>query len=600
MINFRRIGSEILVLTLALLGLVSVSAVKGAVSSGHLNGRVLDESGLPLSHLLISLSQMDSQQALPLLARTDEAGAILVRDMDPGTYRLAVKSARYRAPQRRLVKILPGHTTVVTLILQQLFELDGSGEENLGLKALFRNGEMRRLIFRNQAGSRQPAGLEAGGEDLMEGAIFEIHNHSGSGGDFLAAPGRAWRGTISNFAMVNRGVSGEERILAGQIRSSDGNSLLRFRNLMDYRLGRHHVVELTVGVSKMDFTSGDRDDLSSEGSRFPASEGEAIGRSASTLTLGVGHDLEFGRWMNLSWGWEMNQVRSSQNYFFVSPQAGVEITPAQGTSLQFLLASRRSTMANTVVTPEGRAVNLADAFQVSRIDGQLHVATSRYIVGKLRQSLGENTEIEVAAFDDQNSGAAVPVFAVLDVEPSSQALRLNDDQARSKGYRVSVERRLGEGMTARLSYLQGSASEFVSPVEILNLSQVSVSDILEQRGFRALSTELEAYLPNTRTQVTALIKLVAGSNPVSTIDALSDVYETSNEGVNLFIRQIVPLRMGLLNFLGLDFLAPERVEIILDLRNLLNQNLGSVQTSQGEAILVRNPRALSGGVSFRF
>jgi hypothetical protein len=139
-----------------LLGILSVflTGSLGAASSGRLTALFLDEGGQPLADVFVSLFGRDQDHAFPTLARTNPMGRIQIDGLAAGTYQIDVRSSEYRSPAGRVVEILPERTAVVTLILQQIFAL-GPEEENLGLKALLRNSNSRRLIFRNQ---QAPAG----------------------------------------------------------------------------------------------------------------------------------------------------------------------------------------------------------------------------------------------------------------------------------------------------------------------------------------------------------------------------------------------------------------------------------------------------------
>ena len=63
-------------------------------------------------------------------------------------------------------------------------------------------------------------------------------------------------------------------------------------------------------------------------------------------------------------------------------------------------------------------------------------------------------------------------------------------------------------------------------------------------------------------------------NPIIAIDPVTDIYETPNSGINLFIRQLIPIPVFLVKFLGLDFLKQYKLEALIDIRNLLNEDLG--------------------------
>ena len=55
-----------------------------------------------------------------------------------------------------------------------------------------------------------------------------------------------------------------------------------------------------------------------------------------------------------------------------------------------------------------------------------------------------------------------------------------------------------------------------------------------------------------------------------------------------------------LTFLGLDFISAYEIEALVDIRNLTNEDLGTVRTEMGDLSLVRNPRTVRGGISVRF
>jgi hypothetical protein len=180
-------------------------------------------------------------------------------------------------------------------------------------------------------------------------------------------------------------------------------------------------------------------------------------------------------------------------------------------------------------------------------------------------------------------------------------LRLNDDQVRTRGKRFTIRRRLGEHLRTSFSYIRGRALGFV-PGDMAVVFDPSVVDgLVQEQGFDALSSQVDLFVPFSRTAITALVKIVPNGNPIPTLDALSDSYQTANQGVNVFLRQIVPVPVALLNTLGLDFLATGyEIEVLLDIRNVANTDLGVVQTLLGDVELAQNPRTVRGGLTFRF
>lgn len=588
---------------LSLLALLVASSLSGWAAqpgtslNGHFNGVLLGQSGQPLADVLVSLLEVSSESALPILAKTDERGKVQLRGLQAGTYQLQVKSGDYRSPARRLVEILPGQTAVVTLILQQLLQLEASTEEELDFKALFRNSGNRRLIFRGLPGYEETF-RENRREALFEDAVFQMYTHSGLGGDYFVYPGDSWGGTSTNFAVVESLNGSTDYIMAGQM-SSGRDSLWRTKHFVDHRVNDQHLLRFFMGYGRLSFDQPSLSLLQNPERLSDHSDYTSALGTTRFLTLGVEDQFFFVPALSVTVGMELNQVRDSRNETFVSPSARLDFVPWDGTSLELLVASKRSTHGNTVGLTDGRQINLSDSLYFSQIGEQLNIGQARYYQAELRQALTEDTSVEVALFNNQRQGGGIPVLAILEYSDQSELVRLDEDQAETRGYRVSVSHSIGENLSTEISYLKGNAAALHDRTSIV-FDYDSLDKVLKRQGFHAISAQVQAYLPETRTHITALFGIVPGGHPITSIDPYSDVYETSNEGVNLFLRQVVPVPVGLLGFVGLDFLAPEKMEALLDIRNLMNDDLGFIETVQGPVMLVRNPRTVRGGIAFKF
>jgi hypothetical protein len=581
-----------------LLGLLSIfpPGSLGAAPSGHLSALFLDETGRPLSDVFVSLFGRNQDHSFPTLARTNELGRIHVTDLAAGTYQIRVKSSEYRSPAGRLVEILPERTAVVTLILQQIFAL-GPTEENLGLKALLRNSNDRRLIFRNQP---VPVGTFpefAEGRGFFEEATFQVYTNGGLGGNYYVFPGDSWAGTSTNFAAVVDSLGGREHIVAGQLNSGE-DSLWRIKNIVRYQLSDNHSVDLFMGYGRFTF-EGPSLALLGDPRTLPAhSEFAALSGTSRLLNVGFEDTLRFGPALTVTWGLEVDQVRTAESAAFVSPSAAVGFSPFDQTSVRLMLASKRNTLANTVTLPDGNAVNLASPVYIAQIGEDFLLGTGRHVMGSIAQGLGQSSEVEFAVFENASFGGAMPLLAVYEFKPGADVLTLPDDRVDSRGCKISFRQSLGDNLKAEISYSQGRAP---------GLDRVGfegefagLTDLIGRKPFHALATQWQAFVPASGTHVTALVKFAPGHSPLLSIDPLSDVYDTGNEGVNLFVRQLIPLPDHLLRFFGLDFLAPYRLEAMLDIRNLTNEDVGTIQTGSGEVTLLQSPRSIRGGVSFKF
>ena len=110
------------VLTLWAVILVLAAQYGVASSLGSFSGRIQDPSGKPLSNILVALLHKSPVPAvLPILTRSDEGGEFRLANLEAGNYELLVKNSQYRSPSRNVIQVLPGKTTVLSLVLQQLF-----------------------------------------------------------------------------------------------------------------------------------------------------------------------------------------------------------------------------------------------------------------------------------------------------------------------------------------------------------------------------------------------------------------------------------------------------------------------------------------------
>ncbi|MGH9341586.1 MAG: carboxypeptidase-like regulatory domain-containing protein [Acidobacteriota bacterium] len=568
-----------------------------ASSLGRLKGLIQNESGEPLADVLVTLLEKSSRKVLPILTRTDEAGQILFKDIEAGYYEILVKSADYRNPAE-VIRIMPGETALVRLVLQQLFHIEGAGEQNLGVKTLLRSQTDPRLIFRGMPGSLEES-LKSQAP-LRREAVFEVYSNSGFGNDYFTFPGDSAGGTTTNFAVTQSFGGASDYVFAGQLNSGE-DSLWRFKNFITLDLAENHSVNVIVGYGRMSF---DQPSLSLMQNPISIGNDQEYTRASGTakmMNFGFEDTFRLGDLITAIWGLELHQVRTDQNYSFVSPSAQVVFHPSESTDVRILMASKRPTQGNTIVLPEtGEAINLSDSVYLSRIGSEISLGSSRFYRASVSQKLDSNTAVELAAYQSRLFRGAVPFLAVFEYQPETEVFRLDDPQADDRGYRVSLRREFTENLKAQFSYLQGNAVGVNNERLTLVFDSEAMHSLLKRQNYHCVSAQIEGHIPTSRTKVTALVKMVPSGKPLMPMDVYSDVYETSNQGLSLFVRQIVPMPNSFLGFFGLDFLSTYQFEVLMDVRNLTNENLGEVETLQGDVVLLRNPRTIRGGISLRF
>ena len=570
-----------------------------ASSSGHFSGLIQDQSGRPLSNILVVLLQTPSAQALPILGRSDGGGQIRFNNIAPGNYEVLVKSAKYLNLRKDVIEVVPGKTTVISLVLQQLFGLGFFQEENLSVKTLLRNAGYERLVFRSLPQTASEGSLKRTSGSFPGEAVLKVYGSAGLRGDYPVFPGDAAGGTTSNFA-ITHSVGGDSKyVLAGQLNSGE-DALWRLKNSVEHSLSDSHTFEMFFGYGRVSFeqprlalldhpeTLGDNLDYT-----------RALG-TTKILSLGVQEKLDLGEAFSLLWGLELNRVDSNYRQTFLSPHVEVSYSPTERSKVRVLMASKRLTYSGSIVLPNGDVMNLREAVSFARLGDQFSLGVPRHYRGSITQQLMGNTEIEFAAYENQLFGGTTAFLAVFKSQPERQVLHLDDKEATNRGYRVVVRRRLGNTVKTAVSYIRGNAAGLDRENVTLVLADSTLQQVIKRQGYYAVSTELEAYIPSSRTHLSALVKLVSNGNPLTTLDTFVDTYETGNEGINLFVRQMVSVPADWLTFLGLDFISAYEIEALVDIRNLTNEDLGTVHTEMGDLSLVRNPRTVRGGISVRF
>lgn len=580
-----------MVLSWAVVAALTLLPVWGANNSdlGHLSGIVKDPQGNPLANLVVALVARAGGEVLPVLTRTDGQGRLQFNNLESGLYELQVKSSAYQGPSGRVVEIPAGRTASVSLVLHQLLSLGPDDRENVGIKTLLRSSVDKRVIFRSQGEYPDPEKPRAG---PFETASLEVYTNAGLGNADHSG------GTTTNFAFrESLGLS--DYVVAGQVGAAADTSW-RVKNMLTYDLGKNHSLQLLMGYGR--FNNGPPSiatldaPLAGEGQPYyPSSVG-----ATNVLSLGLEDRLTFGDLVRLKWGFELNKVRGALEQTLVSPDAEVEIHPTDSTTLRARLASKRESLGDTIDLPDGERVNLADAVSLSMLDGRTtELARARFYEASLSQKVGQATELQFAAFRNQFFGASMPFFALVGKE-NREFFKPSNSLAESRGYRMTVKQKFGENFATSLSYLKAAADGLDSGEPSLLVEKSALETLIRRRGYHALAAQIDAFIPASRTRFTALVKAVPGGRPITTLDALSDFYETGNKGVNLYVRQLVPVPLSWLEFLGLDFMQGYKFEALLDVRNLTNEEFGLLRTAQGNLVLVQNPRTFRGGFAVNF
>ena len=184
------------------------------------------------------------------------------------------------------------------------------------------------------------------------------------------------------------------------------------------------------------------------------------------------------------------------------------------------------------------------------------------------------------------------ITTITPAERKSQVAEMGEDSSGQRGLRLTLKRKLAENLSASVAYVYGDAINLAGAGlwsnERLN---GNLAGCLLQQGQHSITGRVEAKVPRLNTNVLTTIRWYSG-NPLTPVDWFSDRMDIGTKSTSFEIRQPIPLP----NFMG----TVGRWEVMVDLRNILNQGKEILPTTDGEIVLNRNPRSLRFGLSLSF
>jgi len=203
------------------------------------------------------------------------------------------------------------------------------------------------------------------------------------------------------------------------------------------------------------------------------------------------------------------------------------------------------------------------------------------------RKLGTHGQLQVAAFHDDNSHVAVygrggelPTTDYLQ-DYFSNAFAYDGGSMNSWGTRVALREKLTDDIEIAAVYAYAGA---LSPSVF---TEGALRDMLKTSMHNSAGASVTATVPHSRTKVTAGYKWVSGTT-VSRLDSYGESLYQMDPYVHLGIRQTLP-KFG-----------PGRWEAIANCDNILAQGYVSVNSRDGQTMLVPAFRTFRGGLSVQF
>jgi hypothetical protein len=228
------------------------------------------------------------------------------------------------------------------------------------------------------------------------------------------------------------------------------------------------------------------------------------------------------------------------------------------------------------------------------VGNRISMSQIRHSEVSAEKEITQESTLEIAVYQDRIQGPGLPVMitTITPAERNSQVVEMGEDHSGQRGLRLTLKRKIAENLSASVAYVYGDAVNFAGAglwsTERLN---GKLADCLLKQNQHSITGRVEAKVPRIKTNVLATTRWYSG-NPLTPVDWFSDQMDIGTTSTNFEIRQPIPFP----DFMG----TMGRWEVMVDLRNILNQGKEIMPTSDGEIVLNRNPRSLRFGLSLSF
>jgi hypothetical protein len=577
--------------SLVLLALLITPSIADARGNGSLSGIVMAPDGKGLFGAVIALFKQEAGSAVISLTKSDMRGNYSLTEIAPGSYSLRVTRNGYQVLNSPSVTIAGGKTTTINFVLQEFLDFISvrNDPRNWDLKTVMRSTSDRRLIFRDLPGD---AGGREKGDSFHRGGTLNVASSTALGSDNYASyPGEG--AIISNFAFAEPVSQHSRMIFSGQL-NSGYNSLWRVRNTFDYRPDANRRMKFSVGYGRLNLNRINAGTVSRPADFFNE---DPLRRDSGveTLALGIEASNQFLNTMAVEYGLDMSRVNYGVTKTVWSPYIQILVTPMRGWLIRTQLTSRRMSENDTIELPDGQAINLLEPSLISNINNRISISQVKHAEVSVAKKVAEDTSVELTAYRDRVQGPGTPFLMTVNtrVGKKTYASQLRGDQDAQQGLRLAVARMLMETVRGTITYDYGTASGLSNSKTLLSsdLMMSQLLDYIHRSYYHSVTGQLEAKIPQTRTQIQATLRWYPG-NPISPIDLFADRLDTFTKGMGFSLRQAIPVP----EFMG----YAGRWEALIDLRNPFDQGRSLIPTTDGELSLTRNPRTLRFGLNLNF
>ena len=592
----RLFSGPVVVMSLAAL---LVAPLVQAEISGSVGGLVRDERGVPRMGAVITLL---TPQGRPIKrVFSDYRGIFKVESLFPGEYSIRVTLDRFLPLLKQGVRIESGRKTILDVNLRGVFAslrmlFPGGGEirdMSDDWKWVLKTASTTRPVLRFLPEKRRET------RTVMRKLAGNFSDTQGYAE--VSAGGGARQSGLANetdlgtaFAVATSLLGNNDLIVSGNLGygSTTGTPSAAFHTSFRRQVGAA-APEVSVTVRQL---------------QAPVLAGQSIFGSSQnqnrallqTFTVGFGDKVKLGDRAGLEYGFLYESVSFINRLDFVSPYGRLIYKVGNNREIQLRYASGVPQTADSATRSEAlrqRVSTLGLFPRVALNDGRATVQRTEHIEVAYREKIGQKGMLEVAAYQDSLSDAAVTAlapaghFADGNILPDlfSNSSTLNAGLHRSKGYRVSYARELRDHLQAAIGYgVTGALSPTSSALETPSIRELRSS--LRMRPAHMITASVSTEIRRTGTRVISSYQWL-NEQAVIAPDLYNDFAARSDPGLNVVIRQPLPFGGSL----------PGKLEATADFRNLLKAGYVPVQTHDGQQMyLLQAIRSYRGALSFIF
>jgi len=314
-----------------------------------------------------------------------------------------------------------------------------------------------------------------------------------------------------------------------------------------------------------------------------------------TFAFGMEGETRLFDILSIRYGVDYSKLYYDSDQNFYSPSLRILLTPAEGWNLETFVTSKPQNDNGSITLPNGETLNITEPTLISIAGNKVSMSQMRHSEAVIRKNFMPETSVEFAVYQDYINGPGIPML-ITTVTPSERrscVIETNGERSSQKGLRLMAKHRIFEYLAGSVAYIYGESKEIAHDarqVEIASLEE-NPENFMRQGYRHSIAGRMDAFIPTTRTNVIATVRWNSGY-PLTALDRFFDDMDIGTKSANLEIRQMLPVPA----FMD----ASGRWEVMLELRNALNQGSKKLETADGEIIFDRNPRSIRFGLNYSF